>query len=241
MTKGETMASTSSDEEEFVNRDSMGLVPESKRKKVLYGKNEAEARTSYFRMLAAMMFVSSPLLATLVHSGVCHLSPSHAATLEHKLDFIRQNDLGYVFLAWFVVNAARSYASVNAMGARAPAGVDRPDQHVYKIMAASGPLANAPYVLMATTGSAGRFNRAQRVCSNMDESMPLFLTGLLLQGAVYGPIAAAIAILYMFASARFANDYKNAAKARFSGFRLMKMTNGLSSGFILMTAIKTLF
>ena len=69
-------------------------------------------------------------------------------------------------------------------GARAPARVDRPDQHIYKIMASDGSLKDAPNVLMATTGAAGRFNRAQRAVFNMDETLPLVLANTFLAGAI---------------------------------------------------------
>jgi len=138
------------------------------------------------------------------------------------------------------VLVARSYATVNANGARAPARLDRPDQHIYKIMAESGPLAGAPYVLMATTGEAGRLNRAQRACANMDEGMPLFLSGLLLQGAVFGPLAACVAALYMYGAVRFATDYKAGFESRVHGFMCTYIAQQLSGGLVSVIILRTL-
>ena len=53
---------------------------------------------------------------------------------------------------------------------RAGARVDRPDQHVYKIMSPEAK-ASSPYVLMSNTGWTGRFNRAQRGAFNTDGKM----------------------------------------------------------------------
>ena len=107
-------------------------------------------------------------------------------------------------------------------------------------MAESGPLANAPYVMMVTTGALGRFNRAQRACMNLDESMPLFITGILLTGSVYGPVAFALGLLYMVGAYRFATDYKNGSKDRFTGFMLLYLSSSITSGFVLMTAFLAL-
>eukprot|EP00873_Tetraselmis_striata_P006529 jgi/Tetstr1/426793/TSEL_017008.t1 len=176
-------------------------------------KPEAKARAFYFKLVAR-------------GCGSLRSSPGH--------------DLGYIYLAWFLVLVARSYATVNANEARAPARLDRPDQHIYKIMAESGPLAGAPYVLMATTGEAGRLNRAQRACANMDEGMPLFLSGLLLQGAVFGPLAACVAALYMYGAVRFATDYKADPKARLHGFMCSGIAQMVSGGFVSLIAVRTL-
>jgi hypothetical protein len=54
---------------------------------------------------------------------------------------------------------------------------------------------NAPLVLMANTGYEGRFNRAQRGAFNTDEALPLYLTHLLLAGAVFGPVVVPLACL----------------------------------------------
>ena len=90
---------------------------------------------------------------------------------DKKFAFIHEYSLGYVFLAHYIVYLTRLYAAINCNGARSPARLDRPDQHIYRIMAKQGELSSAPYVLMANTGAAGRFNRATRAAANMDESI----------------------------------------------------------------------
>ena len=75
-----------------------------------------------------------------------------------KFNFISEYQLGYGFLAIWIVSLARSRLAVNANAQRAGARVDRPDQHIYKLMDQNAP-PGAPYVLMANTGAAGRFNR----------------------------------------------------------------------------------
>lgn len=48
--------------------------------------------------------------------------------------------LSYIFLAVWLVGYTRTSLSLLANAARAGARLDRPDQHVYKIMACSGPM-----------------------------------------------------------------------------------------------------
>ena len=148
--------------EQFIGRDGMGLIPDDKGKI----KTEAEARVFYFKMIGKYVAFQMPLAATAIYYGIGFLSPRQAELYRGKLVLIREYDLGYIYLAWYLIFLARLYAVINSNGARAPARVDRPDQYAYQIMAESGPLANGPYVLMTTTGAIGRFNRyfAMRVC-----------------------------------------------------------------------------
>ena len=129
---------------------------------------------------------------------------------------------------------------INANGARAPARVDRPDQHIYKIMAEKGPLADAPYVLMATTGDAGRFNRAQRAAYNMDEGLPLYLSATLLAGSVFGPLVALLALLNAYGRVSFADGYKASLGARGGGFMAAVVAEHVTAGLVGLCAIKGL-
>ena len=61
-----------------------------------------------------------------------------ACPLQVKFHFLRQYQLGYVFLAAWLIGLARAAVALLANSARAAARLDRPDQHVYKIMDASG-------------------------------------------------------------------------------------------------------
>merc|ERR1719408_467277 len=106
---------------------------------------------------------------------------------------------------------------VNANGARAEARVDRPDQHVYRVMDQNASK-DAPYVLMAGTGPQGRFNRAQRGVFNTDESLPLVLVATLLTAFVFGAMVCIILLGLSFGAITFGCKYKEASSARGAGF-----------------------
>merc|ERR1712224_364075 len=121
---------------------------------------------------------------------------------------IHEYQLGYAFLAVWMLGFTRAWTVSIANGARSPARIDRPDQHVYKIMAASGPLKDAPYVMMANTGAQGRFNRAQRGVFNTDETMPLVIANTILSAFVYGPLTPCICLLILYGRVTFTSKYK---------------------------------
>ena len=52
--------------------------------------------------------------------------------------------LSYIFLAVWLVGYTRTALALLANATRAGARLDRPDQHVYKIMARSGPMKDGP-------------------------------------------------------------------------------------------------
>mmetsp|Transcript_1268 Transcript_1268/g.1359 ORF Transcript_1268/g.1359 Transcript_1268/m.1359 type:complete len:110 (+) Transcript_1268:160-489(+) len=108
-------------------------------------------------------------------------------------------------------------------------------------MSSSGPLKDAPYVLMANTGAAGRFNRVQRAVFNTDESLPGLLINTVLASAVFGPVILLPLLLYVYGRVSFAVKYKNSLKARGAGFLPSMIGEKWMEGLILFSAIKGLF
>ena len=56
-----------------------------------------------------------------------------STTSRARLALARSLDLGWAFLAWYVVYLARQSVAINAAACRAGARCPRPDQHVYRI------------------------------------------------------------------------------------------------------------
>lgn len=214
-------------EDEFKGRGPLGLNAEAPT------ETEAQARAKYGKMMGTFLFVVSPILAWTLFLAVKYLVPGQKEIYDAKFAFIYDHQCGYVFVAWFVVYLARTYVgTINANGARAPTGLDRPDQHAYKIMAAGGMMADAPYCLMVNTGALGRFNRAQRAAFNMDESLPLFISGLIIVGTVLGPLVLVPALLAAYGRVKFANLYKQSSSARGAGFMPAVVAEVLTAGLV---------
>ena len=74
-----------------------------------------------------------------------YLSELQRSTTQYNSTLLRvlpwpRYQLSYIFLAVWLVGYTRTSLSLLANAARAGAHLDRPDQHVYKIMACSGPM-----------------------------------------------------------------------------------------------------
>jgi len=229
------MSSEPLTEDEFKNRDAMGLQ-KPKEEPVT-----EEAETSkYIKMLFGIVPLIGLTLATILYLVFAKLL-GQEASYQKKIDFIQEYQLGYIFLSVWLLGLARSACVCQANGARAAARVDRPDQHVYKIMDSSGPLTDAPYVLMATSGPQGRFNRAQRGVFNTDESMPVVLANVILTGAVYGPLVPCVCLLICYGRVTFTRKYKQASSARAAGFIPSMIGEQIIIGLTLLTVLKSFF
>jgi len=222
-------------EDEFAQLDDMGLQQ-------LTEKTETEDQS--FAKYLKMLMVAIPLIGLAFAVGTYFASVyllGGKTILETKFSFIKEYQLSYIFLAVWLVGYTRSALGLVANAARAGARLDRPDQHVYKIMACSGPMKDAPYVLMANTGAVGRFNRAQRAVFNTDESMPLFLMNTVLASGVFGPVILVPLLLYCYGRLTFAVKYKNSLKERGAGFLPSMIGEKWIEGLTLFSAIKGFF
>lgn len=194
----------------------------------------------YFKLYATWCTNVGPVFAWAGYWMSSSVAPAARERCDAALVVVAKHDLGWVYATWLVIFFARTYMAINANGARAAARVDRPDQHIYKVMARNGPLATSPAVLMTNVGAAGRFNRAQRAAANMDEGLPVLLTGLLLVAAVFGPVAFGLALLNAFGRVRYANLYKADKDQRLAGFVPAQLAEQISAGLVGLVAMKTL-
>ena len=213
--------------DEFEQRDGLGLS----RDDVLKAPAAAEAdkRWDYKKMYARRVVVQCPVLAVALYVAVAQFYD-----VEARLALARSMDLGWAFLAWYVVYLARQSVAINAAACRAGARCPRPDQHVYRI--AHPDFNEKPYVMMANAGPQGRFNRAQRAVFNYDEALPLFLSGLLLN-ALLGPAALILAVLNASGRRAFARAYTDSLEGRGGGFVRAVAPEHVSAALNLLIAV----
>ena len=200
--------------DEFKDRDAQGLMPRKKDGPTDDDTKAAKAATMYMKLIFVTVPAIQLVLATGTYFLVSHFQPE---TLAAKFRFLHTYDLGYVYLAIYIIGLGRGRLMVNANSARAGARIDRPDQHIYKVMDPNG-AKDAPYVLMATTGWAGKFNRAQRALFNTDETMPQTLVTMALGGALFGPAIVCVALLIVYGRVKFALLYTETTGKRGGGF-----------------------
>jgi len=223
------------EENEFQGRDAQGLK-----------ESETEPNTEQAEMkkYGLMLLVYIPVVQIILAVGVYALAAKafkQQATYDSKFKLIHDHQLGWVYLAVYMISLMRTVLIINSNGARAPARVDRPDQHVYKIMDKDGINRDAPYVLMAGTGPQGRFNRAQRGVFNTDEALPLVLANTLLTGFVFGPVICIVLLVVMYGRMTFGFKYKEASASRGAGFMPAMIGEGIIAGLLIICTVKGLF
>lgn len=230
---------SSSDEEnlvqenEFENRDEQGLKT-----------GEAATEKAETKKYCVMLLLVVPAIGQALSWGIyflCDKALGMHDLMDKKFSMLNENQLGYIYLAAWIIAMTRACLIVNANGARSPARVERPDQHVYKVMSAAGKTsAKEPYVMMATTGPQGRFNRAQRGVFNMDEALPLVVVNILLAGFVFGPVIVVVCLLIALGRVIFGLKYKESLKARTAGFLPAMVGEKVLEGLVLLCAIKSI-
>lgn len=234
---------------DMADRDPRGLQKTKKDGPHDEAHTVKKAKAMYLKMLHVVV----PLISQACAWGtylVLAYGPGPLSTFSNafraqsaaKFAFLREHDLGWVYLAVWITAQARARLVVNANAMRAGARVGRPDQHAYIAMdvAAAKPEESAPLVLMANTGAVGRFNRAQRGVFNTDEGMPLFLANVVLSGCVFGPVVVVLALLAGYGRIKFALGYTEGTDKRTAGFLPALVAETWAAGLVLLIAIKTL-
>lgn len=207
------------------------LLPQEK------AKSEESERQRYTSNFTKLVLLQGPVIAWTLYFATKFLSSQNAVDkMEEKFEFLRRYDLYYVYWASFMIMMVRLVLNVNANGSRGLARVNRPDQHIYQIVG------KEDLVLMATSGAAGRFNRAQRGLFNMDESAAQMLMNTFLVAFIFGPLVCFFFVpLYAYGRIRFAHDYKIDADIRSPGFLLCMIGEHGVAAMLLLIAIKSSF
>lgn len=232
------MKKPTEEDQEFIDRDHQGL----RKVKKDAPQDDARATQKAQAMYMSMFFVKIPMVQLVLSVGTYLLLAyvlGQKELLNAKFEFLHAWDLGWVYLALWIIAQTRFRLGVNANAARAGARLDRPDQHIYKVMDPTAKK-DAPYVLMANTGAAGRFNRAQRGVFNTDEGMPLFAVNTMLAGGVFGPLVIAPCLLSAYGRIKFGLGYTEDKNKRGAGFFPAIIGECWMGGLVFFIAIKAL-
>lgn len=220
--------------EECANRDERGLKPVTEENPA----TEDSERAKYTKMMFVMMPLIGQGLCWALYFVLCTVLKQRNRLMQ-AFDELSASQLGFVYLSVIVIQYGRKQLIINANSVRASARLGRPDQHIYRVMSPN--FDDEAYVLMANTGSAGRFNRAQRAVFNTDESFAACLVNTLLAGYVFGPIVTLLCVVQVYGRNMFAVGYTQSADNRGSGFKLALIAEVLLENLVLFCAIQSCF
>jgi len=158
---------------------------------------------------------------------------------EGKIRLLAEYDLGWLYLAVFVLKFGLNAINAVVASRRKEARANNPDQHVYRVYTAPGAPA-LPYVLMETEGDVGRFNRAQRAAANYLEYLSGVLASTLLAGFVFPLPVFVASVVYVLGRLMMTVQYSQAAKARTPGFATSNIAAVVVDGLLLLAACKAL-
>jgi hypothetical protein len=223
---------------EFAERDSQGLEREDRYQPKDPKELVSSARAKYVQLMLVVLPAIQQILAWSTYYIFANFL-GYGKHLDARFEFLRQHDLGHIYLAVFITMQARVLLQLNANAMRAGARVGRPDQYAYMTMDSSA-REDAPLVMMKNTGHAGRFNRAQRAISNTDETLPTYLICTVLAGVVFGPVVVILSMLHAYGRVQFGRSYTASKDQRGFAFRIAVVTEAWMSGLLALIATKTL-
>lgn len=170
-------------------------------------------------------------IATLVMLGLGYLIAWGIYSLgwekyDAKVAVLRLHDLGYLYLAVFVVSLVLPIQQVFVAYHRKLSKVENPDQYAFKTM-----LRDEPYVLLERQGAVGAFNRAQRGIDNTREIIVRDVVNLVFAGYVFPEAVFAMSILYLVGRVGYSAGYIGwPCKSRAPGMALSMIASIVING-----------
>eukprot|EP00403_Amphidinium_massartii_P047090 CAMPEP_0178459268 /NCGR_PEP_ID=MMETSP0689_2-20121128/48031_1 /TAXON_ID=160604 /ORGANISM="Amphidinium massartii, Strain CS-259" /LENGTH=214 /DNA_ID=CAMNT_0020085717 /DNA_START=99 /DNA_END=743 /DNA_ORIENTATION=- len=161
-----------------------------------------------------------------------------ATPVDGKYAVLSSLDLGWLYLALFLISVTKVFVSWHAMYHRHQACIMQPNMYGYKVMTKEGAAA-MPYVLQEEEGGVGKANRAQRAIDNYMEYLPILVAHLLAAGFVYPMTCFVIACIVLVARIMYATAYTKDKKARSSGFALFFLASVVLEALVLVIGVVT--
>jgi hypothetical protein len=134
-------------------------------------------------------------------------------THDEKVAVLKANDLGFLYLAFFVFSLKDSVQQAFVSIGRKATGCNNPDQYVYEVVGKP----QLPYVRLVQDGPVGEFNRAMRGIDNTRESFPTIAASCLLAGYVYPHAVLVVAVLWTLARGWYSKGYIGKTAGRVPG------------------------
>eukprot|EP00931_Biecheleriopsis_adriatica_P104591 TRINITY_DN79255_c0_g1_i1.p1 TRINITY_DN79255_c0_g1~~TRINITY_DN79255_c0_g1_i1.p1 ORF type:complete len:220 (+),score=49.69 TRINITY_DN79255_c0_g1_i1:44-703(+) len=174
-------------------------------------------------------------IAVAIGLAVFHYGPTEKYAA--KIAILREYDLGWMYLGFFIVKVGGFCINMNLGVARKAAKINVPDQQVYKVHTPDG----APelgYVLMEKEGVLGKFNRAQRAYMNYLEQAPVFVAYFLMGGFVFSFPTFVAGVCFSVARLTSAIGYTHSPNGRMAGNIFGGLCMGVLEGFVLIAGVK---
>mmetsp|Transcript_16846 Transcript_16846/g.36503 ORF Transcript_16846/g.36503 Transcript_16846/m.36503 type:complete len:212 (+) Transcript_16846:65-700(+) len=178
--------------------------------------------------------VFSGVAGTIAYLAIVRDNPA----ADSKIAILSEYDLGYLYLAAFVLKLGQFAMGINLACARKASKVNVPDQQVYQVKGAEG--SKLGYVLLEYDGVIGKFNRAQRAVQNYNESFPQNALYVLLGGLVYPREVSALVTFFAVARLFSAIGYTGSADGRMAGFLIANLSISVVEALVVISGCRSL-
>ena len=152
-------------------------------------------------------------------------------------------ELGFVHLSVYLLGNALLFSSVVSQEYRTRAGVTRPDQAVYKVIAdwrkADSPAES--YAILADDNTLGEFNRATRAYFNFLEYLPLLLAYAMLSGYIFPRLTFLAVLLQVIGRLQYSLGYSRSTQHRMAGFMAANLSLLFLESLLLIISFISIF
>jgi len=166
--------------------------------------------------VAVIYAISNIIFSTIAGTFAYFVIVQNNTKADSKIAILSEYDLGYLYLAAYILKLGQTIMGVNLGSVRKESKVNVPDQQVYQVKGAEG--SKLGYVLLEYEGVVGKFNRAQRAVQNYNETFPQNVLFILLGGLIYSKEVMVLVTIFAVARCVSAIGYTCSVDRRLPGF-----------------------